>query len=269
MSQPGDPFALGRGPDACLLLHGFSGSPYELRPLGELLAQRGFHAVAPLLPGHGRGPQALLEVDRRDLLSFARGELRALRGARRVFVCGLSAGALLALELAATLRLRDGDPDLCALALLAPAVRFLGTSALYADLLGRLPVPRRLTLAKGPRDLSLALPDQEPSAPQVPGVGPDGSLTEVPLGWARELHLLSQESFALARRVRLPTLILHGARDLTADPRGAQDLAAALAGPLGEVRLFPGSGHLLPLDREGAQVCEAVAEFFARPGLAT
>ena len=264
MSLPGDPFALGRGPDACLLLHGFTGSPYEVRPVGELLARHGFHAIGPRLPGHGRGPQALLEVDRRDLLEFARDELRALRGARRVFICGLSAGALLAVELAATLRLRDGDPDLCALALLAPAVRFLGTSALFADVFGRLPFPRSVTLAKGPRDTALALPGPDPSRPLVPGVDPDGSLTRIPLGWARELHLLSQEAFALAHRVRMPSLILHGARDQTTDPRGARLLADELASPTVELRIFPESGHLLPIDREGAQVCEAVVDFFLR-----
>ena len=32
------PFELGSGDDACLLLHGFTGSPWDLRPLGERLA---------------------------------------------------------------------------------------------------------------------------------------------------------------------------------------------------------------------------------------
>ena len=36
-----------------LLIHGFTGSPWDLRPLGEALLARGFHVKAPLLPGHG------------------------------------------------------------------------------------------------------------------------------------------------------------------------------------------------------------------------
>ena len=35
------PFTLGKGEDACLLVHGFTGSPWDLRPLGEALAARG------------------------------------------------------------------------------------------------------------------------------------------------------------------------------------------------------------------------------------
>lgn len=34
-----------------LLLHGFTGSPAELRPLGEFLSRQGYAAAAPLLPG--------------------------------------------------------------------------------------------------------------------------------------------------------------------------------------------------------------------------
>jgi carboxylesterase len=34
-----------------ILLHGFGGSPYDLRGLAELLAARGFRAVVPALPG--------------------------------------------------------------------------------------------------------------------------------------------------------------------------------------------------------------------------
>ncbi|MBS2024893.1 MAG: alpha/beta fold hydrolase [Deltaproteobacteria bacterium] len=257
------PFSLGTGPDACLLLHGFTGSPYEVRPLGEALARHGVRAVGIMLPGHGRSPEALLTVDRHDLLEAARGALRELKGARRVFVCGLSAGALLTLELAAHLSLRHGDPDLAAIALLAPAVEFKSSSFLYANVLGHLPVPRALTLAKGGRDVGLAQP-AELTSDLAPGVRNDGSYEQVPLGWARELRLLSSEAAALAHRVRTPAILLHGQKDNTAALSGTRKLADRLASRKVELRIFPESGHLLPLDREAAQVCESVVEFFAR-----
>src|ERR1700682_4947012 len=116
MSRPSDPFALGDGPDACLLLHGLTGSPAEVRPVGEALALAGFRAVAPLLPGHGTAPEDLYTVTRFDLLRAAESALLSLRGARRVYLCGLSAGALLALHLAAKSWVREGLPDLSAIA---------------------------------------------------------------------------------------------------------------------------------------------------------
>ncbi len=37
----------------CLLIHGLTGSPPEMRLLGDDLAAQGSHCLAPLLPGHG------------------------------------------------------------------------------------------------------------------------------------------------------------------------------------------------------------------------
>src|SRR5260221_5825788 len=88
-----EPFELGGGPDACLLLHGLTGSPAEVRPVGEALAKAGFRAIGPLLPGHGAKPEDLYTVTREDLLHAAREALLSLAGARRIFLCGLSAGA--------------------------------------------------------------------------------------------------------------------------------------------------------------------------------
>src|SRR6266852_2399288 len=87
---------LGDGGDACLLLHGLTGSPAEVRPVGEALAGAGFRALGPLLPGHGTSPRDLETVTRFDVEDAAREALLSLRGARRVYLCGLSMGALLA-----------------------------------------------------------------------------------------------------------------------------------------------------------------------------
>lgn len=126
MASAGDAFALGDGPDACLLLHGLTGSPAEVRPVGEALAAAGFRAVGPVLPGHGTTPDDLYTTTRADLLRAAESALLSLRGARRIFLCGLSVGGLLAIHLAARSWTREGLPDLSALALLAPAIEFRG-----------------------------------------------------------------------------------------------------------------------------------------------
>src|SRR5436309_331310 len=49
-----DAFSLpGSRPLGCLLVHGFTGTPEEMRPLGEALAARGFPVHAVRLAGHG------------------------------------------------------------------------------------------------------------------------------------------------------------------------------------------------------------------------
>jgi carboxylesterase len=256
------PFELGDGPDACLLLHGFTGSPHEVRPLGEALAQAGLRVVAPLLAGHGEAPEALLGIDRRDLYESARDALRSLKGARRVYCAGLSAGALLSLELCARTRVREGDPSIEALALLAPAIRFSGSLFLFSEVLGRLPaVALPLVLSKGPRDLG----GPQDARLLSDGRRGDGSYGSVPLSWARELRLLSSEALALAPRVRAPALVLQGELDRTVAPSGARLLCETLGSRQVELRTFARSGHLLPLDREAGEVCAAVTSFFTRP----
>src|SRR4051812_50156606 len=53
---PGDKTPLfldvGRGTRGVLCLHGFTGTPFEVRPLAEALAGHGFTVIAPALAGH-------------------------------------------------------------------------------------------------------------------------------------------------------------------------------------------------------------------------
>lgn len=228
--------------------------------MGEALARAGVRAVGPLLPGHGTRPEDLELVSRGDLVGAARAALRELQGARRILVCGLSMGALLALHLAA-----EADPSLRidALALLAPAIEFAGKSWLFTQVVGRLPrLPMKLLVSKGGRDIQ-ARRVLGPQTANRAG-GEDGAYSAVPVRWGRELRLLSEEALALAPRVQVPTLILHGARDQTAAPSGARRLAGALGGFDLTLHVYAKSGHVLPLDVDSEAVSAAVVGFFKK-----
>ncbi|MCA1828708.1 MAG: alpha/beta fold hydrolase [Myxococcales bacterium] len=241
MGRPSDPFALGDGPDACLLLHGLTGSPAEVRPVGEALAQSGFRTIGPLLPGHGTSPGDLYTVTRNEMIRAAESAFASLEGARRVFVCGLSMGALLTLHLAA-------HHSVSGIALLAPAIDFTGATWFFTEILGRLPA---LPFIVGKtRDL------------ENPGEIADGSYHAIPLRWGPELHELSQYGLKLAHRVRAPALIVQGARDQTVAPAGSRKLLRELASPHKELRILPRSGHVLPLDVESDEVCRLVVQHF-------
>lgn len=106
--KPGaEPFsAAGHGPLGglgMLLVHGFTGSPVSLRPLGDLLAKRGFAIELPRLPGHGTQPKDLLRYRYADWRAEAAAALARLR-ARTQHVCavGLSMGGTLVLDLASS-----------------------------------------------------------------------------------------------------------------------------------------------------------------------
>jgi carboxylesterase len=84
-----------------LLVHGFTGTPFEMRLCGEALARRGYSVVGPLLAGHGGSAEELAATRWPDwyaTVERAFDELRARTD--RVAVVGLSLGGLLSLELA-------------------------------------------------------------------------------------------------------------------------------------------------------------------------
>jgi carboxylesterase len=243
-----DAIDLGRGADAALLLHGFTGTPFELHPLAERLADAGFRVLAPLLPGHGEGDAALGRTGLADWLGGARLAHDRLRGDHgRVFVAGLSLGGLLAILLAA-----DETRDVAALALLAPALDFHGASRLYRDLF-RWPLAARLwpRVAKGGSDLSdLDMRCRTPACPYMP------------TACAREVALAARAADRALERVRAPTLVLQGARDAVVPLRAAKRVARRVGSGPARLAMFARSAHQLALDVERDAVAEEIERFF-------
>lgn len=112
----GEGFTLARpGAPAVLLLHGGGDTPQTFRYLADALYARGFHVVAPLLPGHGRTLRDFARVTANDLTAAAASSYATLRASHEwVAVIGLSMGGALAAQLAAD------NASLPALGLVAP-----------------------------------------------------------------------------------------------------------------------------------------------------
>lgn len=85
-----------------LLLHGFTGSPFEMKPLADSLIQDGYTVSVPLLCGHGTNHDDLLKCKWYDWFNNVKEALFEMRkNCKKVIVCGLSTGGSLALHLAA------------------------------------------------------------------------------------------------------------------------------------------------------------------------
>jgi carboxylesterase len=96
------PFFFEGSNKACLLIHGFKGSPGQMRYLGEFLHREGGYTISGiLLPGHGSSEDKMEESDWEDWLNSARKEYEGLaQDYDKVYVVGLSMGGLLSLILA-------------------------------------------------------------------------------------------------------------------------------------------------------------------------
>ncbi|MFM8394202.1 MAG: alpha/beta hydrolase [Acidobacteriota bacterium] len=92
----------GDGRLALLLIHGFPGTPAEMRPLAALGSRRGITIEAPLLPGFGHQIATLPARTRHDWIGAVREALARLRSSHeRVLLAGFSMGGALAIEAAA------------------------------------------------------------------------------------------------------------------------------------------------------------------------
>jgi carboxylesterase len=89
------------GPVACLLIHGFTGTSFEMKETAEFLAAHNISARAVLLPGHGTSVADLAKIKWTDWACFLREEYQQLRQKHsEIFVFGQSMGGTLALHMA-------------------------------------------------------------------------------------------------------------------------------------------------------------------------
>jgi carboxylesterase len=114
--RPGaEAFSFGSGPVGVLMIHGFTGSPASMRPVGGWLAGHGLRVEGVRLPGHGTDVDDLRRRRWPEWIEAAAAGLSALRQdrCRTVVVFGQSMGGAIALHLAA---MHPGDVDGLALA---------------------------------------------------------------------------------------------------------------------------------------------------------
>ena len=101
---------------SCLLIHGISTRPGDLRPLAEVLFDAGVNVYVLRLPDYGTPEDTITEVSWESALEQAYQCLRLLnRGGGKVHVVGMGFGAALAVHLAVRERVSS-------LVLLAPAI---------------------------------------------------------------------------------------------------------------------------------------------------
>jgi carboxylesterase len=242
---------------AALCLHGYTGTPYEVRVIADdVCARLGLAVHAPLLPGHGDDPAALNHLDDDawsnaaldafdhldDLDPVAAGQTRP-----RVIV-GCSMGGLLALQVCAR---RHVD----AVVLLAPALRLfplsaLGVSALSAGLWRVRPFIQKESPGGDVGDVDAAR--KNPTYKVLPTRG------------LATLSTLQQRTAAMLSSVQTPLCTLHGDLDRTIDPVSSRLIAQQVKSPVVEHHRLRHTRHLVGLDVERDLVSDLGCDFIRR-----
>jgi carboxylesterase len=103
----------GRPEIGVVLVHGFSGSPFEMRPVGKALAASGIGSIGVLLRGHGTHPDDMVGYRYTDWIADVEAGLdRVLERHHRAAIVGLSMGGTLTLNVGSR---RVGDPRVAGL----------------------------------------------------------------------------------------------------------------------------------------------------------
>jgi carboxylesterase len=233
---------------SALLIHGLSGTPFEMRYLGERLAAAGVRVCGVRLAGHAGATEELGAATRAQWYESAvEGFERLHRFGDPVAVVGLSMGALLAARLAA-----DQGEAVAGVVMLAPAFFLpLWVRAPLKALSALGPLVDRVYLrGKGSDIHDAAARSVHPSARLMP------------LSAVLELLKLSAEVRPRLGRVTQPALVIHGRRDHTCPTRRNVDFVMRHLGSR-EKRavILEESFHVITVDSEKDRVAAEVTDF--------
>jgi len=240
------------GEDVCLLIHGLTGTPSEMRFLGECLHKTGYSVDAPLLPGHGTAVEDLNQKTWHDWLGFVSKELIGLKqNYRKVYVAGLSMGGLLTLSLMAIF----GD-EIQSGAVLSTPMSFKGWKAKYL-----LPIVAGSPLTRLIKDIPKSIPD-------VKDVKGDTHVCyerdSIPATYStlEMIKLIRKRSFL--SRIKRPLIIFQSRLDPVVPFNSANHIYKNISSKDKELIVLQKSYHTITVDKEKDMVADKIIEFFGR-----
>lgn len=238
MMAGAEPFLFSGGTNGILLIHGFTGTPAEMRLLGERLHAAGYTVLGIRLAGHGTSPHDMIQTNWRHWYASALDGLTFLRGlCTSIQVVGLSMGGLLALKLAAEYPV-DSVAALSTPVFLAnKRIKFLPLYKLFWRF-----VPKKS------RDYDID--------PQY-FIGYDTT----PLSCLSSLLELIRIVCDDARRIPCPVLLVQSKRERTVKPASAPYLLERIGSPQKEIFWLEKSGHVVTIDIERETVFRKITEF--------
>jgi carboxylesterase len=249
------PFFYPGGEIGCMVLHGFTGAPQEVRWLGQYLNKQGYTVIGPRLAGHGTRPADMQGIRWQEWLSDTVAAFHLLRErCRKVFAVGLSMGATLSLRMAAH------EKDIAGVAALAaPYFIYQTWRRPFVKVSGRF--GRTFTKIGAPDGDRLAETIRAEQTARGEPITGRAAYPTYP-AWALDQlwSLLSETRYALPR-VTAPVLLINSSMDDVVPISQADSIFAALGSADKQRITLHNSGHVLTEDIEREVVFKAVGEF--------
>ncbi|UVS77869.1 carboxylesterase [Actinokineospora sp. UTMC 2448] len=228
-----------------LLSHGFTGSPFSLRPWADRLVAEGFSVRLPLLPGHGTRWQDMNRTTWPQWYGEVESSFLELRErCATVFAFGLSMGGTLCLRLAQT-----HGSDVAGLVLVNPSVLSLRRDIRLVSALARL------------------VPSVRPISDDIakPGVT-EHAYPRTPLRALASLTKLWATVRADLPAVTQPLLLLHSAVDNVVEPENSKVVLAEVSSTDVTEVVLENSRHVATLDHDADLIFDRSIAFARRLG---
>jgi len=222
----------------CLLIHGFTGAPYEVEPLAEYLQERtDWLFSVPTLPGHGE-PGSLKGVRYQEWIDHAEAELKKLiETCEIVYVIGFSMGGLIASFLAANYPVDK-------LVLLSAAAYYINPRQLGTDIKQMIFDSFRGNLQEN--ELFQRYKRK---------------ITETPLAATLQFRRLVSFIKPLLNQVKVPTLIAQGECDGIVPPKSAEYLYQTIGAKQKKLTYIKDSKHHICHCEERTALFSQVLDF--------
>lgn len=239
-----EPFFFPGGPTGCLLIHGFTGSPKEMRWMGEYLARQGHTVLGIRLAGHATQPADLVRTRWRDWLASVEDGIHLLKPVtKHLYMIGLSMGGALALLAAARY------PVSGAIAMSTPYSLKADWRLRYTKILSRI----QPEVDKGPSDWhNPAAALDHVDYPRYPTLS------------VGELHQLLGVVQTEIPKIQVPVLLIHSHQDKGVAPENMQKIYNCLTTSHKEMFWVEDSSHIVTRDPEREKVFQTAAQFIER-----
>jgi carboxylesterase len=239
-----EPFYLPGNQTGCLLVHGFTGAPKEMRWMGDYLGNQGYTVLGIRLAGHATKPEDMQHMTWQDWIASVEDGYHLLKGCvDRIFIIGLSMGGILSLLFASKY----------------PVAGVVAMSTPYA-----LPDDPRLPFA---RMFSFLIPKVKKGPADWHNLDAAKDHVEYPYiptrGIVQLRDLLGEMRDGLPK-INAPVLIIHSKQDGSVPPHNAEQILAALGSQDKKLLWVENSGHVIPREPDRLVAFQAAHEFIQR-----
>ena len=218
-----------------LLIHGFTGTPYEMRFLGEFLRSKGYTVRGILLKGHGTTPKDMKKCSFRD---WTHGAVQGYKSLKQecdeVVAVGFSMGGLLSLYLAR-------NYDIRGVVTLSAPVRIYSRAAALAFIERNL--KNHMTGKTENRDIDVI------------------GYERAPLISVHHLFKLIRYVKANLKYIKKPVLVMQSYGDRAVRPKSANIIYSNIGSKDKSIIYLHKSGHVITCDKEKERVFEEVYNF--------